>query len=34
VYPAGMLVEPFVRHLATALRSRIDRVIAAEQSAR
>jgi phthiocerol/phenolphthiocerol synthesis type-I polyketide synthase E len=34
VYPAGMLVEPFVRHLATALRARIDNVIAAEQTAR
>ena len=33
VYPAGMLVEPFVRHLATALRSRIDSVIAARQPA-
>jgi hypothetical protein len=32
VYPAGMLVEPFVRHLATALRSKIDSVIAAGQS--
>jgi thioesterase domain-containing protein len=34
VYPAGMLVEPFVRHLATALRSKIDSVIATGQSAR
>ena len=34
VYPAGMLVEPFVRHLATALRARIDSVIAARQTAR
>jgi phthiocerol/phenolphthiocerol synthesis type-I polyketide synthase E len=33
VYPAGMLVEPFVRHLATALRNRIDSVVAREESA-
>lgn len=32
VYPAGMLVEPFVRHLATALRSRMDSVIAAGEA--
>jgi thioesterase domain-containing protein/acyl carrier protein len=34
VYPAGMLVEPFVGHLATALRSKIDSVITAGQTAR
>jgi thioesterase domain-containing protein/acyl carrier protein len=34
VYPAGMLVEPFVQHLATALRGTIDNVIAAGQTAR
>ena len=27
VYPAGMLIEPFVEHLATALRARIDKAI-------
>jgi len=27
VYPAGMLVEPFVQHLAAALRASIDKVI-------
>ena len=34
VYPAGMLVEPFVQHLAAALRSSIDRVIAGRTPAR
>jgi phthiocerol/phenolphthiocerol synthesis type-I polyketide synthase E len=34
VYPAGMLVEPFVQHLAAALRRSIDSVIAAGQTAR
>jgi hypothetical protein len=28
VYPAGMLVEPFVKHLATALRTAIDGAMA------
>jgi len=27
VYPAGMLIEPFVEHLATALRASIDKAI-------
>jgi amino acid adenylation domain-containing protein len=27
VYPAGMLIEPFVQHLATALRASIDKAI-------
>lgn len=29
VFPAGMLVEPFVKHLATALRTSIDKAIVA-----
>jgi hypothetical protein len=27
VYPAGMLLEPFVKHLATALKQAIDAAI-------
>jgi hypothetical protein len=27
VYPAGMLLEPFVKHLAVALREAIDRAV-------
>jgi len=32
VYPAGILVEPFVEHLAAALRARIDKVIKRQSS--
>ena len=31
VYPAGMLLEPFVEHLAVALRKSIDAAIAVSQ---
>jgi phthiocerol/phenolphthiocerol synthesis type-I polyketide synthase E len=34
VYPAGMLVEPFVRHLAVGLRKAIDNVIANKATSR
>jgi non-ribosomal peptide synthetase component F/thioesterase domain-containing protein len=33
VYPAGMLVEPFVKHLAAALRATIDKAIQAKSTA-
>ena len=33
VYPAGMLVEPFVQHLAAALRARIDKAIGLQAAA-
>jgi phthiocerol/phenolphthiocerol synthesis type-I polyketide synthase E len=33
VYPAGMLMEPFVQHLATALRAKIDQAIGAHTAA-
>ena len=32
VYPAGMLVEPFVKHLAAALRNSIDSATASQQT--
>jgi phthiocerol/phenolphthiocerol synthesis type-I polyketide synthase E len=34
VYPAGMLVEPYVKHLANALRMAIDRAMSGGQAAR
>ena len=30
VYPAGMLIEPFVEHLATALRGSIEKAISGD----
>jgi hypothetical protein len=32
VYPAGMLVEPYVKHLANALRMSIDRAMSSSQA--
>jgi hypothetical protein len=34
VYPAGMLVEPFVKHLAVGLRAAIDGVMRGAEPSR